>query len=133
MSRSLHKVCEKNFTPPSEHEEQAKVIAWTEVNKDRYPDVDMIFAVPNGAMKTKAGARKFKREGLKSGVPDLVLPVVTAEHPGLYIEMKKIKGGTVSDDQKEWLRRLEGQGYKTVVARGHREAIRAIDNYYSQE
>lgn len=71
----------------------------------------------------------MKAEGLKSGVPDIFLPVPRGEWHGLFIEMKRTKGGTVSDCQKLWLHDLRKQGYLTEVCRGWEEAARRIKSY----
>ena len=48
---------------------------------------------------------------------------------GLLIEMKKKKGGTVSPEQKEFLRIAEEKGYKAIVCEGADKAILEIDIY----
>jgi hypothetical protein len=70
----------------SEHTEQAAVIQWAMMqNQEQYPELRLLHAIPNGAKlpyaKNKRGGRysseagKLIDEGLKSGVPDLSLPV----------------------------------------------------------
>ena len=52
-----------------------------------------------------------------------------AFYAGLYIEMKRKKGGKESSEQKEWREYLISQGYKAVVCKGADEAIAAIKEY----
>ena len=52
---------------PSEHQEQVYIFQWAELNKNKYPELEMLFAIPNGSNKTITQALKFKREGLRSG------------------------------------------------------------------
>ncbi len=87
-----------------------------------------VFAIPNGGDRHVAVAVKLKKEGVKSGVPDLFVPIVNSKYGGLFIEMKKPKG-KLSDVQKFWLNLLEDQGYRVKVCYGVDEAIRWIDDY----
>ena len=43
-----------------------------------YPDLELLYHVPNGGSRNKAEASKLKRMGVRAGVPDLVLPVPRA-------------------------------------------------------
>jgi hypothetical protein len=47
----------------------------------------------------------------------------------MFIEMKRITGGIVSEAQKEWHRRLTENGYKVVVCRGFDVAKEEIIKY----
>lgn len=111
---------------PTESQEQAAFIEWCELAGYPY---NLIFAIPNGSHKSHATAAKFKREGLKSGVPDLFLPYVTNLQSGLFIEMKRRAGGRASQEQKEWKEKLEREGYAHVFAHGAGEAIAFIRDY----
>ena len=72
---------------------------------------------------------KLKAEGVRSGVPDLFLAYPTPFAHGLFIEMKKRKGGRVSDSQKPFISELNEQGYKAVVCHGAEAAINEIKRY----
>jgi hypothetical protein len=66
-----------------------------------------------------------KRMGVKQGVPDLL--VIVRNHL-LWIELKRVKGGRLSEPQKDWLTALtDCEGVFAVVAKGHREAIQHIE------
>ncbi|MBC3486703.1 VRR-NUC domain-containing protein [Pseudomonas sp. SWRI50] len=55
----------------------------------RYPQAyKLIYHVPNGGHRIKAVAAKLKGQGVKAGVPDLVLPMARGGYFGLYIEFK---------------------------------------------
>jgi hypothetical protein len=47
---------------------------------------------------------------------------------GLFIEMK-VKGGKLSDSQKEFMTVATAMGYKAVVCYGFEDAKEAITNY----
>jgi hypothetical protein len=110
---------------PTEHEEQAAVIAWA----DQHHIAKHLFAIPNGSHKSPAMAAKFKREGLRSGVPDLFLPVPSKGHHGLFIEMKRIKGSVTSEAQWAWSAYLMKNDYSWYCAKGADDAIKRITDY----
>jgi len=107
----------------NEEAEQTALFEWAE-----YKHLDMIFHIPNGSNKSISQAVKFKRMGLKSGVPDIFLAIPMNGFHGLFIEMKA-KKGVISATQKEWLKRLNEQGYRAVVAKGFDEAVKVIEEY----
>ena len=94
----------------TEHQEQRAVFDWLNAMSHRYPTLNLAFAIPNGAHKTPAMAAKFRREGLKSGVPDIFIPIPRNQWHGLFIEMK-IKGNKPTDNQKRWAQGLMQMGY----------------------
>ena len=112
---------------PSEHAEQAALIAWY----DRAYSDKALFAIPNGGQRHAAIGLKMKIEGVRPGVPDCFLPVPTDQYHGLFIEMKRTKGGRVSPEQKAWLEYLNDAGYKAVVCKGFLEAKEVIECYLS--
>lgn len=68
-------------------------------------------------------------EGVRAGVPDLFLAFPYRSYDGLFLEMKKPKGGRVSGKQKTMLEQLDEVGYKTVVCNGWLEAKAVIEEY----
>ena len=108
---------------PTEHQEQSLVVKYCTLKK--IP----IFHIPNGSYKSVTARTKSKQEGLKAGVPDLMLPVPNKNHHGLFIEMKRVKNSKVSVQQKQWIELLNKQGYKAIVCYGNNEAIKEIENY----
>ena len=70
-----------------------------------------------------------KAQGRKNGVADILCLIPMGEYHGLAIEMKRRKGGKVSQAQSDWLAAADDAGYYTVVARGSDQAIDAL-NYY---
>lgn len=114
---------------PTESEEQQAVMEWTEAASGRWPELRLIYHIPNEGLRSMATGGRLRAEGLKSGVPDLCLPVARAGYHGLYIEMKRTKGGRTSPEQKEWLAALEAEGYQTALCRGADAAIEIITDY----
>ncbi|MCP4597776.1 VRR-NUC domain-containing protein [Neptuniibacter sp.] len=114
-----------------EGNEQAAFFNWLRV---RHPDVfDMAYHVPNGGSR-KGGARegaRLKAQGVKAGVPDVCIAVARGGYLGLYIELKATPphNSGVQKTQKEWLSRLNAQGYRAVLCKGF-DAIRdEVDQY----
>jgi hypothetical protein len=88
-----------------------------------------IFAIPNGGKREIHTATRLKAEGVRAGVPDLFLPIASQGFHGLFVEMKRADGGTVSAKQQEWLDLLNANGYRAVVCHGADEAIEQIGRY----
>ena len=95
----------------------------------RIPELYLMHAIPNGGKRDIRTAAKLKAEGVKPGVPDIFLPVPRGGKHGLYIELKRRKGGTVSAAQEAWIRALMHQGYVCTVCHGADEAKNEILAY----
>ena len=78
-------------------------------------------------------AANLKQQGVKPGVPDIFLPVARKGFHGLYIELKRAKGGTVSKAQQEMLIALRCEGYAVEVCYGCEEAVRVLEGYLRDE
>lgn len=113
---------------PSEDAEQEAVMEWAAWSPYR-KQLKWLYHTPNGGSRNKAEAARFKRMGVKSGVSDLCLPLPVGRYHGLYVEMKRRKGGILSDNQAEFIRDAINNGYAAVVAHGADEAVKAITDY----
>lgn len=71
-----------------EADQQRKLFQWTTFIRTEYPEVDLMFHIPNGGSRNKLEAANLKRQGVKAGVPDLFLPVSRGGYHGLFIELK---------------------------------------------
>lgn len=112
--------------------EQQALIQWAELQAAHRPELKWLHAIPNGGKRSKITAVILKREGVKSGVPDLCLPVPRGNYHGMYIEMKAGKGKT-TENQNTWIKELKQQGYKVIVAYGWQEASKIILDYLDLE
>ena len=118
-----------------EADEQKALFQWAKLQEWKYPQLKLMFAIPNGGSRHKIEARNLKLQGVKAGVPDTFLPfpkrcketgqILCA---GLWIEMKAEKG-KLQDNQKEWLSLLNGQDYYAIMAYSADEAIKIIIEY----
>lgn len=120
----------KKNTTPLESAEQSALFQWATNMEAEIPELWTLNGSMNGVRLASPGVRvKAKRQGVKKGFPDINLPVTTESYAGLYIELKRQKGGTVSREQKEWLKVLNEHGYLAVVCRGCEDAKKTILEY----
>jgi hypothetical protein len=81
----------------------------------------------NEGKRSKRLAAMLRAQGLKAGVPDvLIFTPCTCDgrtYPGVAIELKRRKGGVVSDLQDTWLQNLRACGWLAFVALGADDAI----------
>jgi len=113
---------------PTESDEQITLFQWVELQKRKYPELELLYHIPNGGHRHKTTAIRLKAEEVKPGVPDLCLPVARGAYHGLYIELKAGKNGT-TDNQDRWLQALTDNGYFTAVCHGWEAATKVIQNY----
>lgn len=121
----------------SEHTEQSAVFEWAALMSNRYPELQLLFAIPNAGKRSYGAAAWMKQEGLKSGVPDMFLAVTqqnwydyeTADFTGgLFIEMKRGKNKT-TPEQDWWIQKLKDEDYQVSVCYSADEAIAVIKDY----
>jgi hypothetical protein len=112
----------------SEHDSQVAVIQWCQLYEAQFPALAMIFAVPNAGKRSIGAARYYLMEGLKSGVPDLLLCWSIKPCHGLAIEMKD-GDNKVTPNQKKWLHNFVSAGWKIAVCYSADEAVEVIGRY----
>lgn len=108
----------------SEHMEQAVLVQWF---RRSYPEV-LIFAIPNGGKRSPSQAAKLKVEGVVPGIPDLFIPEWM-----LWVEMKKVKGGKVSQEQHNVINYLVDVGYRVIIGLGADDARRKISDFITKK
>lgn len=116
---------------PTESAEQRAVFEWAERMSGRWPELKLMYHIPNEGKRSRITGARMKAEGMRGGVPDICLPVARGGHHGLYIEMKRVKNSKATREQLEWIEDLVGQGYVAAVCRGCDEAINLITRYMS--
>jgi len=105
------------------------LIQWANHYSKIIPELDLLNASMNGVKLTNALAGKRAKElGMKAGYPDLFLPVAKQNKHGLFIELKT-KTGKLQINQKEWLNKLNEQGYMAIVCYGQDSARKEILKY----
>ena len=111
---------------PTEREEQIMVIKYLTLKKIPF------YAIPNGGSRNVKEAANMKAEGVSAGVPDICIQLPNKTYHGLYIEMKRQKGGIVSKHQKKWIEILNNNGYLAKVCCGFNEAKNVIEKYFKE-
>lgn len=100
---------------------------------------DYLIAIPNGAhMANPRHAALLKAQGMKPGVSDIFLACPVQGWGGLWIELKKRREDfdypsqakqAVSQQQQDWIARMNQVGYIAQVAYGWEEARQRIEGY----
>lgn len=119
----------RNFRLDDESGHQEALFSWAAYRTGLMPELQYMYHVPNGGKRDKATAAVLKRQGVKAGVPDIMLPAARAGYHGLYIELKAGEN-TTTKKQKEWLEYLRQQGYYTAVCYGWQPAAQLIEQYF---
>lgn len=114
---------------PTESEEQKALFLWAAYNSGRHPELKWMYHVPNEGKRSVQRGAQMRAEGLKKGVPDVCLPVQRHGHGALYIEMKRVRGGRLTDEQKEWAEGLTRCGNLVRRCNGWEQAVEAIEDY----
>lgn len=114
---------------PLETEEQQALFQWATYQLKQYPELALLFHISN---EGRRNPRRAKAEGIKAGVPDLCLPVPRGRNHGAYIEMKRRKGSTITQEQTEWMEQLRQQGYAVACCKGWEAAAKFLLDYLNQ-
>ena len=113
-----------------EHRIQCAIVKWFYYAYPAYMG-GCLFAVPNGGHRNIQTARALKAEGVTSGVSDLLLLVPKREYHGLCVEVKT-PVGRQSDNQKNWQRIIEAQGYRYEIVRSLDEFAELVRWYLNE-
>ena len=111
-----------------EMHEQIKLIDYLRL---QYPRVLFTIA-PSGMKLPISVAVKMKRMGYRAGTPDVLILTPSKYFGGLFIEMKRCKGGVVSEEQQEFIDHLRANGYCAEICHGFDEAKLVVDNYFKE-
>lgn len=113
----------------TEAQEQEALFRWAAYSRTKYPELALLYHVPNEGKRSGATGYRLKLQGMRTGVPDICLPVPSGRFTALYIELKRRKGGKVSEAQAGWIAALNRVGCRAVVCRGWDEARAEIERY----
>lgn len=114
---------------PTESQEQQRLFQWARMQEGKYPELSLLYHIPNEGKRSRANGRRMVAEGLKKGVPDICLPVARGGSHGLYIELKRTKDWKITKEQESWMRELMEQGYEVGLCIGWEKAAEMIRNY----
>jgi hypothetical protein len=119
---------------PSEAQEQRVVVEWAERHKGKWPELALLFHVPNGGARDAREAALLVAEGVKRGVPDLLLPVPQGGYVGLALELKRADHSSQpTAEQLIWHNAMRLNRWRVDVSYGADEAIAVLDEYLSQK
>ena len=111
---------------PTESEE-ARALARYLLILQRMGKLLLYSHIPHETYTTSwAVKRRNVLEGVRMGVPDYI---VIIGNKVLFIELKRLKGGTVSAEQKEWITHLQGKETEARVCKGFDQAKAFIDEH----
>lgn len=115
----------------SESTEQTYLFRWAMLAQCKYPELKLLYHIPNGGSRHPIEAANLKRQGVKAGVPDLCLPVARGDYHGLYLELKAGRNQP-SEQQTQCLDALTKQGYCVEVCWGWEQAVKVILDYLGE-
>jgi hypothetical protein len=98
---------------------QSTVVSWVRTVAPQ----TLIFAVPNGGLRTKAEAARLKWTGTVAGVPDLV--IVASGGRVFFLECKT-RRGSLSPDQRSIFHRLVSLAAPRAIIRSMDDVRRAF-------
>ena len=113
-----------------EHEHAVALKDAIDLHTAAHPELDLLYAIPNGGERHILVAKKLKAEGAKPGIPDYHLPVARGGFFSLYVELKTLTG-SASREQIKVARKLEAAGHRVVICRGWELALAEILAYLS--
>jgi hypothetical protein len=137
-------------TSGTEHAEQVALFMWAWQVRDEHPELQSMFAIPNGGLRSKATAGRLKAEGVKAGVSDVFLPLpmwyrkkqggvdVVDVYHGLYIEMKRKRAQNVRNtdpdfgattEERAFIKLMKSRSYAATVCHGWEEARDVLLSY----
>lgn len=105
------------------------------VHREPVPELRWLHAIPNGGSRGDTARSRairgaqLKAEGVRVGIADIFLPVARVGWHGLYLELKRGKGGVRSEAQIEFGNYCANAGYAHRFCAGHAEAIDLIEAY----
>jgi hypothetical protein len=130
---------------PTEIEDHKALVRWVRFMELQIPDLRYFIHYPAsgfsiGAREQRSRSRAViiqrqinKRLGVCADVSDFVWPVRRGPYPGLWLELKRRRGGgKLRTGQRAWLDAMAAQGYATAVARGLDAAKTVIMEYHEQ-
>lgn len=111
-----------------EHDEQVTLFKGVELMKQKYPELRLMYAIPNAARRSPRQGAWMKAEGLRAGVPDIHLPVGRNGFSGLWLEMK-IGKNRLTPAQAEYIGLLREEGHLVEVCYSWSEAMFVVETY----
>lgn len=113
----------------SEYDECVAFHQW--LTAKRYKHAHISNESQSGGTNAMIRGAKLKRIGQSKGFPDYIIICHQKGHPDyldiVAVEMKRQHGGTLSDEQAQWLSALDEAGIWTGVCKGADDAIAFVE------
>ena len=94
----------------------------------RYPELNTLYAIPNGGHRLKLAAGRARAEGALRSASDLVLPAPRYPFHGLYLEVKT-PDRRLRIDQRAFLLTMIERGYAGTWAQSTQEILDLVIAY----
>lgn len=105
---------------PTEAAEQIALRQYLDIKGYKY------FRVPSETYTQSWNQKRLNKAlGVVKGVPDMF---VIAHGILIAVELKRVKGGVISPEQKEWIKALNDVGTPAAICKGAEEAIAFIES-----
>lgn len=126
------------YTDTYNKEKRETWFNWARVVPAPVPELSRLFAVHNQGHGDAVRGGRAKAEGVKAGVPDVMLPVPRRygihgdiRFAGLFIELKlpRYAPSDIKPAQHDWREYLNEAGYVSKVAGGWIDAANTIADY----
>ena len=114
-----------------EDSELIKFFNWVRLNEKFDSRFCAIYHIANERRTSMHSGKILKQKGVRSGVPDVCVPIPSGMYPGLYIEFK-VRPNVLSDTQKAFIKTLLNLGFLVVVAWSADEAIQIVTEYLAE-
>lgn len=90
------------------------------------------FHTPNGGYRNPREAAKFKRMGVKAGIPDIIIYSTPRKQMGLKGLTFELKVGSnkITQHQEQRMEEFKDEGWAVYVVRSLDEAMEIIANHY---
>lgn len=113
----------------TEYQEHIAFLKWLRL---AYPVLfPLCVHYPMGELRDRIVGAKLKRMGAKEGFPDFMFLIPAKSKHGLFIELKRTKGGRPTAAQTNWIKKLNELGYKAEFAFGWTAAKEIFEEYLS--
>lgn len=113
-------------TTPTEYEITCQVADYLDLLQKQGKVQVFTHAAQETFTKSWGVKMKNKKMGVHPGLADFV---IVSPSTILFLELKRLKGGVVSPEQKNWFLALQNRpGVSSVIAKGFEEAKKYIDD-----
>lgn len=109
-----------------EDDMQINCVMWF---KYQYPE-HLIHHSPNGGRRDAREGSRFKKMGVLSGFPDIIIPVARKGYHGLFIELKAEKN-RLTQSQILVISKIISEGYKCEVCYSVEQFRKVVNDYFN--